>query len=262
MSEPRPRVLLTNDDGVRAPGLAAAYAALAEVADVTVVAPSEQRSGVSHSITLEVPLRATPLERYPGYRVDFTPVDSVKLALKHLLPQPPDVVVSGINRGQNAGFLAHYSGTVAAAKEAALSGHQALAISLCTLKDPDFEPAAALLPALVRLLVERPLPPGVLLNVNVPALPTRELRGFRWCRQSLRVLDDDYERRSDPRERPYYWLTGAGPLEGLDPADDLTAIQEGYVALTPLVLDWTHPALFADGGDEALDALRGALGPG
>lgn len=259
MSEPRPRVLLTNDDGVRAPGLAAAYQHLAEAAEVTVVAPSEQRSGVSHSITLEVPLRATPLEQFPGYRVDFTPVDSVKLALKHLLPAPPDVVVSGINRGQNAGFLAHYSGTVGAAKEAAISGHQAIAISLCTLEHPDFEPAARLLPALVRLLVERPLPPGVLLNVNVPALPSEQLRGFRWCRQSLRVLDDDYDKRADPRGRPYYWLTGAGPLEGLEPSDDLTAVEQGYVALTPLALDWTHEALFADGGREALDALEGEL---
>ncbi len=254
----RPRILLTNDDGARAPGLAAAYEALAEAGDVTVIAPAEQRSGVSHQITLEVPLRAHPLERFPGYRVDFSPVDSVKLALKRLLPEPPDVVVSGINRGSNGGMLVHYSGTVAAAKEAAMHGIPSIAISLCTHARPDFRPAARLLPALVRLVRERPLPPNTLLNVNVPPLPFEQLAGFRWCRQSLRPLDDTYEERQDPRGLPYYWLTGAGPFKGEGGDDDLTAIEEGYVALTPLLLDWTHPELYGS-GQGYLEGLEGVL---
>lgn len=258
----RPRILLTNDDGARAPGLAAAYETLAAVADVTVIAPAEQRSGVSHSITLEVPLRARSLRRFPGFRVDFSPVDSVKLALKRLLPEPPDLVVSGINRGPNGGFLCHYSGTVAAAKEAVLAGIPALAISLCSLEEPDFRPAARLLPALIQRQLERPLPPGVVLNVNVPARPFEQLRGLRWCRQSMRRLDDDYEERLDPRGLPYYWLTGAGPLRGEAPDDDLTAVEEGYVALTPLQIDWTHPELFASGGGGYFEGLEESVGLG
>ena len=258
-TERRPRILLSNDDGVRAPGLAAAYAALSEVGDVTVVAPSEQKSGASHTITLETPLRAHRLSTYPGYRVDFTPVDSVKLALKHLLPERPDLVVSGINQGPNGGFLVHYSGTVAAAKEAVLEGIPAMAISLCALREFDYAAAAQVCEVLARRLLAHPLPRGTVLNVNVPPGPWDALKGFRWCRQSLRPLDDTYERREDPRHRPYYWLTGAGPLEGAEPDDDLCSVSDGYVALTPLKVDWTHDEVFARGPGPLLAGLDGGM---
>lgn len=256
----RPRILLTNDDGVRSPGLLSAYEALAEVADVTVVAPTDQRSGASHMITLETPLRAFPLSDLPGYRVDFTPVDCVKLALKQLLPERPDLVVSGINWGYNAGFLVHYSGTVAAATEAALLGIPAVAISLCSYRrKPDFATAGRVTRAIVEGLRSWRLPDRCVLNVNVPPRPWEELSGFRWCRQSLEVFEDEYEKREDPRRKPYYWLTGSlGALEGQAPDDDLTAVKEGYVSLTPLTIDWTHEAVYADEGAGA-DGLAAGL---
>ncbi|RMG15108.1 MAG: 5'/3'-nucleotidase SurE [Planctomycetota bacterium] len=243
----KPRILLTNDDGVRARGLRAAYEALREVADVTVVAPSTQKSGASHTITLEVPLRAVPLDELPGFRVDFTPVDCVKLALKELLPEPPDLVVSGINRGPNAGVLTHYSGTVAAAKEAALNDVPAVAVSLAQLREPRFEVAAEVTRAVALRALATPLPRGCVLNVNVPPGAREEVRGVRWCRLSERRLEDDYEARKDPRGRPYYWLSGAGGLEGCDPEDDFSLLRAGYVTVTPLTLDWTHPTLFPAG---------------
>lgn len=245
----RRRILLTNDDGVRAPGLRAIYEQLRDLADVTVVAPVDQRSGASHHITLESPLRAHRLADLPGWMVDFTPVDCVKLALRRLLPAPPDLVVSGINRGSNAGYLVHYSGTVNAATEAAMAGVQAVAVSLCAHDDPDFGPSARVARALVERLLASPLPPRTVLNVNVPPVPWERLRGLRWCRQSLSAFDDAYEERVDPRRSPYYWLTGSPSPVGSDPDDDLRALEEGWVAVTPLTVDWTHEGLFRDGGD-------------
>ncbi len=243
----RPRILLTNDDGVRAEGLRACYDELAKIADVTVVAPTEQRSGMSHSITLEHPLRAHPLTDLPGYMVDYSPVDCVKLAIKCLLGWRPDLVVSGINRGSNAGHLVHYSGTVAAAKEAVLNGVPAVASSLCGWKDCDFEYAARVTREVVKKILDgHALPPKVLLNVNVPNRPEREIKGFKVCRQSQRMFPDDYEHRLDPRGQPYWWLTGVFSFEGATPDDDLSAIKEGFVALTPLQVDWTHEASVRD----------------
>jgi 5'-nucleotidase len=254
----RPRILLSNDDGVRAEGLRACYAELAKIADVTVVAPTEQRSGMSHGITLEQPLRAIPLTDMPGFMVDYTPVDCVKLALKQLLVEKPDLVVSGINRGSNAGHLVHYSGTVAAAIEAVLNGVPAVASSLCGWKDPDFAYAArATREICAKVLAGAPVDPQVVLNVNVPNLPESRINGFKICRQSQRMFPDDYDHRVDPRGQPYYWLTGVFSFEGSAPDDDLTAIQEGYVAVTPLDVDWSHErSLGALRETKFLDGLR------
>jgi 5'/3'-nucleotidase len=252
----RPRILLTNDDGVRAPGLRAAFDALSEIADVTVVAPTNQRSGASHSLTLETPLRAHALADLPGYMVDFTPVDCVKLGLKNLLDAPPDLVVSGINRGSNAGYLVHYSGTVAAAAEAVILGYPALAVSVCAFKNPDYSGAAEVTRDVAARVLEAPLPPRVILNINVPSGPYAELSGYRWCRQSLTDLEDDYDEREDPRRTSYYWLTGA--IDGFKGAenDDFRAVSERYVSLTPLTVDWTHEQLMRDGGG-LVDQLNG-----
>ncbi len=254
----KPRILLTNDDGVRAEGLRACFQELATFADVTVVAPTEQRSGMSHSITLEQPLRATPLTDLPGYMVDYSPVDCVKLALKSLLPERPDLVVSGINRGSNAGHLVHYSGTVAAAKEAVLNGVPAVAASLCGWRDLDFAYAARVTREVVKkiLLEGAALPPGTVLNLNVPNLPASEVKGVRICRQSQRMFPDDYEHRTDPRGQPYWWLTGVFSYEGGTPDDDLTAIKEGYIALTPLRVDWTNEKAISE-----LDSFTRGLQP-
>ena len=253
MTSGRPRILITNDDGVRSPGLRATYEELRQIADVTVVAPVDQRSGTSHTITLETPLRAHRLVDLPGWMVDFTPVDCVKLALRQLLPHPPDLVVSGINHGWNTGNLVHYSGTVAAAKEALLNGVPALAVSLCCWeKAGDWTPAARITRKLAERLLAHPLPPGTLLNVNVPDLPERDLKGFRWARQATRRLEDSYERREDPRKRAYFWLTGA--LSGMDGDgdDDVGMVKNGFVALTPIRIDWTDRELLGRGQAGAL----------
>jgi len=254
----RPRILLTNDDGVRAEGLRACYDELAKIADVTVVAPTEQRSGMSHSITLENPLRAHPLTDLPGYMVDYSPVDCVKLALKSLLKERPDLVVSGINRGTNAGHLVHYSGTVAAAKEAVLNSVPSVASSLCGWKDLDFGYAARVTREVVKKVLQGgvTLPPGTLLNVNVPSRPEGEIKGFKLCRQSQRMFPDDYEHRIDPRGQPYWWLTGVFSYDGGAPDDDLTAIKDGWVALTPLRVDWTNEKALSE-----LDELTRGLAP-
>jgi 5'-nucleotidase len=168
-----PRILLTNDDGAHARGLRAAYDSLKAFADVTVVAPSNQRSGASHSITLDTPLRAHPLKTLPGFRVDFSPVDCVKLGLSHLFEGRPQLVVSGINRGSNGGQLAHYSGTVAAAKEAALAGVPAVAFSLAQWRKPDFSAAARVTSLVVQRVLAEGLPPGVILNVKMTTVHRR-----------------------------------------------------------------------------------------
>lgn len=258
----RPRILLTNDDGVRSPGLRSAYDELRRVGDVTVVAPVDQRSGTSHMLTLETPLRAHRLVDLPGWMVDFTPVDCVKLAIKQLLPARPDLVVSGINYGWNTGHLVHYSGTVAAAKEALLNGVPSLAASLCCWDKPaDFGPSARLLRQVVESLLANPLPAGVLLNVNIPDLPETEVKGFRWARQCTQALVDTYDRREDPRKRPYYWLTGAlVGLTGEGPDDDVGTVREGYVALSPLAIDWTQRAALDAGRSGGLLGGLGASG--
>lgn len=243
------RILLANDDGADSPGLHAAYEALAPLGSVTVVAPNAQESGASHSITLETPLRSAPLPDGRGFRVWGHPADCVKLAMDQLLPDgPPDLVVSGINQGSNGGILVHYSGTVAAAKEATLNGYAAMAISLCQWKNHDYTASAKVLRIVAERLLENPLPKGVLLNVNVPPGAYESLKGLRWARQSLTRLPDTYERREDPRSRPYYWLSGSGPFRGDGAEDDLVAVEEGYVALTPIKVDWTDEEVYAAGG--------------
>ncbi|MBL4849989.1 MAG: 5'/3'-nucleotidase SurE [Planctomycetes bacterium] len=243
------RILLANDDGADSPGLQAAYEALAPLGQVTLVAPNSQESGASHAITLETPLRAAKLSDERGYRVWGHPADCVKLALDQFFPDgPPDLVVSGINQGSNGGVLVHYSGTVAAAKEATLQGYAAMAISLCQWKDPEYAASAKVLRLVAERLLANPLPRGVLLNVNVPKGPYEDLKGLRWTRQSLAPLSDLYERREDPRGRAYYWLSGTGPFRGDAERDDLIAVEKGYVALTPLRVDWTDESSYGGGG--------------
>ncbi len=137
-----------------------------------------------------------------------------------------------------------------------MAGLPAIAVSLCGYEDLDFGPAARVTRALVERLFERPLPPRTILNVNVPARAWDELQGLRWCRQSLSRFDDAYEERIDPRRSPYYWLTGSPIPIGSAPDDDLRAVSEGWVAVTPLTIDWTHEGLYQDGGASLLDGLR------
>jgi 5'-nucleotidase len=235
----KPLILLSNDDGVRAPGLQALAAALAGVGDLIVAAPDRERSAAAHSISLDHPLRVEAAE--PNvYAIDGTPVDCVYLALHHLVPRKPDLCLSGINNGFNLGSDVFYSGTVGAALEGALRGVPAVALSLERKKPQDFSHAAAFARGLVLDILARgpnAIEPGTLLNVNVPSGPVLGLRATSLGRRNYR---DQVSVRQDLRGRNYYWI--GGPEEKGDDlaGSDCTAVQDGLVSVTAIGLDLTH----------------------
>jgi 5'-nucleotidase len=237
-----PRILVTNDDGIAAPGLHALVQALANSGRVTVVAPSVERSAVGHAITLSDPLRVWSYEKNGkpfGTAVNGTPADCVKIAAGILMDEKPDVVVSGINLGPNTGINTIYSGTVSAATEGAILGIPSFAISLATFHNPDFQFAARFAARMIPELLEKGLPPGIYLNVNVPACPDEEISGVAVTRQGMALFQEKYDRRIDPRGRTYYWLTGqkVDRETGMDVDDG--AIQAGMVSVTPVHYDLT-----------------------
>lgn len=241
----KPFILITNDDGIAAPGLQALFDALSDMAEVMVVAPSGEMSAVGHAITLSDPLRVWEFEkngRLFGYAVKGTPADCVKVAYWALLKgrKKWDLVISGINQGANTGIDIIYSGTVSAATEGAILGIPSFAISLATYHRPDFTVAAEFARRMAERILERGLPPGVYLNVNVPALPKEQIRGVRVTRQSLAVYEERYEARRDPRDRVYYWLTGQKVGVEADREVDEQAVRQGFISITPLHYDLTH----------------------
>ncbi|HLT47612.1 MAG TPA: 5'/3'-nucleotidase SurE [Rubricoccaceae bacterium] len=242
----RPLVLLSNDDGVDARGLAALAAALDGLGTVAVVAPAQEQSAVGHAITVRQPMRAHawPFDGPSGpvwaRAVTGTPADCVKLACQKLLPRRPDLVVSGINHGPNTAVNVIYSGTVSAATEAAILGLPSMAVSLCSWDpDADFEAAGRWVRRLAERVLDEGLPPGVLLNVNVPDRPLEAIAGVAVTRQARARWEEEFEERRDPMDRPYYWLGGrfVNLDEGHD--TDLHAVQRGYVSVTPLHYDLT-----------------------
>ena len=230
------RILVTNDDGYFSEGIRALGAALARVGAVTIVAPQNEASAVGHSLTLRRPLRLEAVE--PGvYSADGTPTDCVNIAIHEVLDGPPDLVVSGINKGLNIGDDVTYSGTVAGALEAALLGYPAIAVSLeMTTGAADFAKAAEIAAAFADRLLLDPLPSRSFLNINVPA---GAVKGMRTTRQAARNHVTKIDRRLDPRGRPYFWIEEA--LDDWQPRDrsDYEAIREGYVSVTPLQPDLT-----------------------
>jgi 5'-nucleotidase len=237
------RILLSNDDGYRAPGLAALHAALIDLADLSVVAPDRDRSGASNSLTLEQPIRARTME--DGFvSVDGTPTDCVHLAITGLLDEEPDMVVSGINAGANMGDDVLYSGTVAAATEGRFLGFPAIAVSIASYTPAHFDTAGRIAAELVTRLRDRPMSPDTILNVNVPDLPYEQLRGIQATRLGHRHKAEPVVRSEDPRGRPIYWVGPAGAEQDAGPGTDFHALREGYVSVTPLQVDLTrHPAL-------------------
>ncbi len=238
------KILVTNDDGIFAPGLTALYRELRYLGEVAVVAPDSEQSAVGHAITLNYPLRVKEVLLQGGVRgwaVTGTPADCVKIALAELLPGPPDLVVSGINLGPNVGINVLYSGTVSAATEATILGVRALALSLNTYRDADFCSAARLARRLVARLKDwAGWSHKVCLNINLPALPEDQVRGVKVTRQDINQLVEHFERRVDPRERVYYWLAEINERQDLDLATDYGALQAGYVSVTPISFDLTH----------------------
>jgi len=239
----KPCILICNDDGIEAPGILALYHALRSMGQLTVVAPHAEQSAVSHGITLANPLKVYPVRReggFEGYAVTGTPVDCVKLAVTQLMARPPDVVVSGINLGPNAGVSVIYSGTVSAASEGVMLGIPAVAISLATFKNPLWETAAHVAPRIVTEVFQRGLPPDTLLNVNVPNRPVSELKGVRITRVARSRFVEIFHERTNPRGDRYFWLDGE--LQMLDDKEgtDLQALDDGFVSVTPLGLDRTR----------------------
>jgi len=246
------RVLLSNDDGVHAAGLRALAAAF-EGDEVWVVAPDREQSASSHAISLHRPLRLHEVAPR-WFSVDGTPTDAVYMGLNLVLRSTrPDVVVSGVNHGPNLGNDVHYSGTVAAAMEAALLGVNALAVSLAGPPPHDFEEAARFSAALARRIVSGPPPAPILLNVNVPPGP---VKGYRFVRLGRRTYGSEVVEKTDPRGRKYYWIGGeGGPVnEDIPGSDCNVALRERLVSVTPLHLDSTH--------DAALHELRSWTVPG
>jgi 5'-nucleotidase len=241
----RPLILVTNDDGVMAPGIRAAAAALREVGEVLVCAPDRERSAASHALTLDRPLRVDEVE--PGvYAVDGTPADCSYLALLHLVPRRPTLCVSGINHGYNLGSDVFYSGTVAGAVEAALRDVPAIAVSLERRNPPDFGPAAAFVKALAAEVIARgqgAIPAASLLSVNLPHGP---VTGYQVTFLGRRVYRDQVDVRQDLRGRSYYWI--GGPEESATdlPGSDCSAVQAGLASVTPLGLDLTHTRLMGE----------------
>lgn len=238
------RILLSNDDGVLAPGLKALAAAFPDD-EVWVVAPDREQSATSHSISLHRPLRL--VEMGPRwFAVDGTPTDAVYMGLNLVLRgRRPDLVLSGVNHGPNLGTDVLYSGTVAAAMEGALLGCNAIAVSLAAPPPHAFEHAAAFAAALARRLARHPPPAPVLLNVNVPAGP---VKGYRFARLGRRTYGNEVVEKRDPRGRPYYWIGGEGGAVNEDiPHSDCNCVfEDGLVSISPIHLSWTHDALLDD----------------
>jgi len=234
------RILLSNDDGYFAPGLAVLSATLkTQGHDVTVVAPERDRSGASNSLTLDRPLmvRQSPA----GFHyVNGTPTDCVHLAVTGLLPELPDMVISGINHGANMGDDTVYSGTVAAATEGFLLGIPSIAVSLANMQSENFETAALFVADLVRRFSSQPFPEHVLLNVNVPDLPADQISGFDVTRLGRRHKAQDTVKTINPRNQTMYWVGAAGAAQDAGPGTDFYAIAQGRISVTPLQLDLTR----------------------
>ena len=243
------RILLTNDDGIYAPGLRALRTELQKLGDVTVVAPATEQSAVGHSVTLTTPLiiqEVADEDGSPmGWAVEGRPADCVKLALQELLTEPPDLVVSGMNAGANAGINVLYSGTVAAAIEGAFFRVTSVACSLeYTRPRPlDFARGAELARGVIERLLAHAPPSGMLFNVNVPSLDRGPVRGVVVRPQNVAPYDEGFDRRTDPRGRVYFWASAEYGCPEPHPDTDVTALAEGFITVTPLQFNLTHAEL-------------------
>jgi 5'-nucleotidase len=238
------RILLTNDDGIYAPGLRALRRELQKLGDVTVAAPATEQSAVGHSITLLTPLVVQEIfdedKQFLGWAVEGRPADCVKLALTELLREPPDLVVSGMNAGSNAGINVLYSGTVAAAVEGAFFRHTSIAVSL-EYKKPklDFPRAAAIARNVIEQVLARQPGPGSLTNINIPSLDKGPIKGIRTVAQNTIPYNERYDRRVDPRGRTYFWTSPGYTCPDPHPESDVAALAEGFITVTPLQFNLT-----------------------
>ena len=238
------KILLSNDDGIFAPGIEALSTALSRIGEVYVVAPDVERSAASHSLTLHNPLRVHN-SGFSGtakaaFAVSGTPADCVKIALSQILNEAPDMVVAGINRGSNMCIDVFYSGTVAAAFEGAVAGIPAYAVSISSFDpDADYETSARWALACIETLHKRKHKIGLIYNINIPDPAKTEIKGVRTTRLGHLTYGESYEKRHDPGGKPYYWITGNPEIMDFSSECDIVAVQEGYISITPIKTELT-----------------------
>ncbi len=234
------KILISNDDGIDAPGIAVLFEKLAPLALVTVAAPNQNYSLVSHGITSRDPIVISESERRGSkwFAIKALPATCVRLALESLLDEKPDLVISGINRGENLGVVSFYSGTVACSREAAIKGIPSVAVSLASGATMDYGPAADFIAALIQEMKEKHLRPGVFLNVNVPNLPKEKIRGVVLTHQDLQASQESYERRVGPGNQIYFWNIYK-ELDQAPEKTDVWAVRNGYISVCPFQLDQT-----------------------
>lgn len=242
-------ILLTNDDGIRAPGIAAMYRQIKNMGEVHVIAPETVQSATGHGITLDVPLLTSKVKvegLFDGISVHGRPADCVKVAVDQLLPRKPDLVISGMNAGANAGIAVLYSGTVAAAIEAAFLGLPSIAVSMHfePKKEPAFDWCAQMAMEAIDRVLKAGLGPHQVANINVPALdPGVRPRGTKLVRQCTVPWIDSYEKRTDPRGREYFWNLSYFSFGTSEDETDMAALRDGYLTITPLQFDLTNGVL-------------------
>ncbi|MBL0098342.1 MAG: 5'/3'-nucleotidase SurE [Bacteroidetes bacterium] len=244
----KPVILVTNDDGITAPGIRNLVEAMKLIGKVIVVAPDSPQSAMGHAITINKPLRLDKVNVFEGvdsWQCSGTPVDCVKLAVNQILHKKPDLCVSGINHGSNSSINVIYSGTMSAAMEGAIEGIPSIGFSLLNYSmEADFSPSRKIIDKVVRNILKIGLPEGTLLNVNIPNLPISKIKGIRICRQANAKWKEEFDERKDPYGRTYYWLTGK--FINFDSGDDTDewALQNGYVSVVPVQFDFTaHHAI-------------------
>lgn len=244
MPKKKPLILVTNDDGITAPGIRALIEAMLEIGNVVVVAPDKPQSGMGHAITLNDPLRIEKVDIFKGvkeaYQCSGTPVDCVKLAKDKIINDLPDLCVSGINHGSNSSINVIYSGTMSAAVEASIEGINAIGFSLLDYSfEADFEGSKKYAQIIARNMLQNGVPNGSLLNVNIPAVPANDIKGIKICRQAVAKWEEDYDERLDPRNKKYFWLKGkfVNYDKGVD--TDEWALENNYVSIVPVQFDLT-----------------------
>jgi 5'-nucleotidase len=245
----KPLILVTNDDGITAPGLRALIEVMNELGDVFVVAPDSPQSGMGHAITANSTIYCNDITIDDGHQIEYassgTPVDCVKLAVNEILNRKPDICVSGINHGSNSSINVIYSGTMSAAVEAGIEGIPAIGFSLLdTDWEANFDAAKSYVKKITKKVLKHGLPEGVVLNVNIPKLKEKDIKGVRICRQAKAHWQEDFDKRTSPQGKQYYWLSGKFVNEDKGEDTDEWALENGYVSLVPVQFDLTaHHAM-------------------
>ncbi|MES2836529.1 MAG: 5'/3'-nucleotidase SurE [Bacteroidota bacterium] len=244
----KPLILVTNDDGITAPGIRNLISVMNELGRVVVVAPDKPQSGMGHAITINATLRVNKIKSdgpQQEYSCTGTPVDCVKVAINEVLKEKPALIVSGINHGSNSSVNVIYSGTMSAAVEGALENIPSIGFSLCNFSiEADFSPALKYVKSIAEKVLEKGLPARTCLNVNFPSVPAEMIQGVRICRQALGYWEEELDKRTDPSGKEYFWLTGK--FKNLDNAEDTDewALANNYVSVVPVLTDFTaHSAI-------------------